>query len=562
MDILSYFEGRTLDDKIIVFNKENFFNLSTDLFCIIATDGCYYQVNPAWEKVLGWKPENLIGHPWLEFLHPEDIAINQLPREPKLSWRWDNRYLHKDGSYRWLSWSLSTDEQGLIYAIGKDINQQVQQIEALETERQSLYNLLNQLPAFLYLQPNNYGIGFYNQRFQEVFGDPTGKRCYEAIAGLKQPCPVCPTFRVFDSNAPQLWEWVDSKTGNVYQIYDYPFKNMKGEPMVVEMGLDITAVKKAEGALRQREKELTQKNQQLAEALTQLKNTQAQLIQTEKMSSLGQLVAGVAHEINNPVNFINGNIIHAKEYIQQLLELLQLYQKEYPDPTPVIRSAIGANELEFITEDLKKLLDSMKMGSERISDIVISLRNFSRLDEAEIKTVDIHSGIESTLLILQNRLKIQSNHPSIEIIKEYGQLPLVECYAGQLNQVLMNILTNAIDALENLSFINQPGNRQIFIRTFVLNCNWIAIEIADNGPGMPPEVQQRLFDPFFTTKPVGKGTGLGMSISYQIITEKHQGRLSCISSPGAGAKFIIEIPIQQIKSVEAKILEYRNIPAT
>ncbi|MDZ8240560.1 MAG: ATP-binding protein [Nostoc sp. ChiQUE01a] len=562
MDILSYFEGRTLDDKIIVFKKENFFNLSTDLFCIIATDGCYHQVNPAWEKVLGWKPENLIGHPWLEFLHPEDIAINQLPREPKLSWRWDNRYLHKDGSYRWLSWSLSTDEQGLIYAIGKDINQQVQQIEALETERQSLYNLLNQLPAFLYLQPNNYGIGFYNQRFQEVFGDPTGKRCYEAIAGLKHPCPVCPTFRVFDSNAPQLWEWVDSKTGNVYQIYDYPFKNMKGEPMVVEMGLDITAVKKAEGALRQREKELTQKNQQLAEALTQLKNTQAQLIQTEKMSSLGQLVAGVAHEINNPVNFINGNIIHAKEYIQQLLELLQLYQKEYPDPTPVIRSAIGANELEFITEDLKKLLDSMKMGSERISDIVISLRNFSRLDEAEIKTVDIHSGIESTLLILQNRLKIQSNHPSIEIIKEYGQLPLVECYAGQLNQVLMNILTNAINALENLSFINQPGNPQIFIRTFVLNCNSIAIEIADNGPGMLPEVQKRVFDPFFTTKPVGKGTGLGMSISYQIITEKHQGRLSCISSPGAGAKFIIEIPIQQIKSVEAKMLEYRNIPTT
>ncbi|MBD2682824.1 MULTISPECIES: ATP-binding protein [Nostoc] len=529
-----------------MFNKENFFNLSTDLFCIIAKDGCYHQVNPAWEKVLGWKPENLIGHPWLEFVHPEDIVINQLPSEPELSWRWDNRYLHKDGSYRWLSWSLSTDRQGVIYAIAKDINQQVQQIEALETERQSLYNLLNQLPAFLYLQPNNYGIGFYNQRFQEVFGDPTGKLCYEAIAGLKQPCPVCPTFRVFDTNAPQLWEWVDSKTGNVYQIYDYPFKNMKGEPMVVEMGLDITAVKKAEVALRQREKELTEKNQQLAEALRQLKKAQSQLIQTEKMSSLGQLVAGVAHEINNPVSFINGNIIHAKEYIQQLLELLQLYQKEYPDPAPVIQSAIGANELEFITEDLKKLLDSMKMGSERIRDIVISLRNFSRLDEAEIKTVDIHSGIESTLLILQNRLKAKSNHPAIEIIKDYGQLPLVECYAGQLNQVLMNILTNAIDALENWSVINESKKPQISIRTLVLNCDSIAIEIADNGIGMSPEVQQRLFDPFFTTKPVGKGTGLGMSISYQIITEKHQGRLSCISSPGTGAKFIIEIPIQQI----------------
>ncbi|MBE9209765.1 HAMP domain-containing histidine kinase [Nostoc sp. LEGE 06077] len=448
-----------------------------------------------------------------------------------------------------MSWSLSTDQQGLIYAIGKDISQQMRQIEALETERQSLYNLLNQLPAFLYLQPNDYGVGFYNQRFQEVFGDPTGKRCYEAIAGLKQPCPVCPTFRVFDTNAPQLWEWVDSKTGNVYQIYDYPFKNMNGEPMVVEMGLDITAVKKAEGALRQREKELTQKNQQLSEALTQLKKTQAQLIQTEKMSSLGQLVAGVAHEINNPISFINGNIIHAKEYVQQLLEILQLYQQEYPNPAPVIQSAIAENELEFITQDIEKLLDSMKMGSDRIRDIVLSLRNFSRLDEAEMKTVDIHSGIESTLLILQNRLKAKSNHPSIEIIKEYGQLPLVECYAGQLNQVLINIIINAIDALENLSVINQHHNPQIVIRTLLLNSDWIAIEIADNGIGMTPDIQKRIFDPFFTTKPVGKGTGLGMSISYQIITEKHQGRLGCSSFPGAGAKFIIEIPIQQIKSV-------------
>ncbi|MEH1944225.1 MAG: PAS domain S-box protein, partial [Nostoc sp.] len=177
-----------------MFKKEDFFNLSTDLFCIISRDGCYQQVNPAWEKVLGWKPENLIGHYWLELVHPEDIAINQLPTEPLENLHWDNRYLHKDGSYRWLSWSLSTSEQGLIYAVGKDVNQQLRQIEALSTERQSLYNLLNQLPAFLYLQPNDYGVGFYNQRFEEVFGDPTGKRCYEAIAGLKQPCPVCPTF--------------------------------------------------------------------------------------------------------------------------------------------------------------------------------------------------------------------------------------------------------------------------------------------------------------------------------------------------------------------------------
>ncbi|MBW4563787.1 MAG: PAS domain S-box protein [Mojavia pulchra JT2-VF2] len=532
-------------NKITVFNLEDFFYLSSDLFCIIGQDGCYQKVNSAWEQVLEWKPENLIGHSWLELVHPEDIAITQLSSEQQL--HLENRYLHKDGSYRWLSWSLSTSPQGLIYAVGKDISQQQQKIEALRTERTSLYNLLDQLPAFLYLQPQNYGVGFYNQRFQEIFGDPTGKRCHEAIAGLKQPCPSCPTFRVFDTKAPQLWEWIDSKSDRVYQIYDYPFQDMNGEPLVVEMGLDITAVKKAEAALRQREIELTQKNQQLQQTLDQLTNTQAQLIQTEKMSSLGQLVAGVAHEINNPVNFINGNIIHAKEYIQQLLELLELYQKQYPQPTAAIEEVIESIDLEFLVEDLKKLLDSMKMGSDRIRNIVLSLRNFSRLDEAEMKAVDIHSGIDSTLMILQNRFTSKSEPSQIKLSKEYGQLPLIECYVGQLNQVFMNIITNALDALEE-SMVNgkMAENPQITIRTELLNSDWVAIEIADNGPGISEKVKQRLFDPFFTTKPIGKGTGLGMSISYQIIAEKHQGKLQCISSSGKGAKFIIEIPIQQI----------------
>ncbi|BAZ47900.1 two-component sensor histidine kinase [Nostoc sp. NIES-4103] len=534
-----------------MFDLEDFFNLSTDLFCIIGQDGCYLQVNPAWEQVLGWKVENLIGHPWLELIHPEDIANSRLLTEPVQQLQWDNRFLHKDGSYRWLTWSLSTSQKGLTYGIGRDISQQLRQIQALSTERESLYNLLNQLPAFLYLQPKSYEVGFYNKRFKEVFGDPTGKPCYEAMAGLKQPCSVCTTFRVFDTNAPQLWEWVDTRTGNVYQIYDYPFTDMNGEPMVVEMGLDITAVKKAELALRQREQELTEKNQQLQTTLEELQKAQAQLIQSEKMSSLGQLVAGVAHEINNPVNFIDGNIIHAKQYIQQLLELLQLYQQEYPYPTPVITETIETIELEYITEDLQKLLHSMKMGSDRIRNIVLSLRNFSRLDEAVMKAVDIHSGIESTLMLLQNRLKAKPDHPTIEVIKEYGQLPLVECYAGQLNQVLMNIITNAIDALESLCVIGQHDHPQITIRTYLLNSDWVVIEIADNGPGISKEVQQRLFDPFFTTKPVGKGIGLGMSISYQIITEKHQGHLRCISSPGEGAKFIIEIPILQLKSLRA-----------
>ncbi|AFZ12573.1 histidine kinase [Crinalium epipsammum PCC 9333] len=290
--------------------------------------------------------------------------------------------------------------------------------------------------------------------------------------------------------------------------------------------------------------------QKLEKAMIELRQTQAQLIQTEKMSSLGQLVAGVAHEINNPISFIQGNIKPANEYIQDLLDLLQLYQEQYADVTPEISEKIEEIELDFLMEDLPKLISSMEVGAERIAEIVKSLRNFSRLDEAEIKPVDIHSGIESTLMILHNRLKATSEHSKIEVVKEYGDLPPVECYAGQLNQVFMNIIANAIDAVEE-SILKLPKTERagkksaIAIRTEVVGSDRVAIRISDNGLGMPETVQTRLFDPFFTTKPVGKGTGLGMSISYQIVAEKHNGSLQCISTLGEGTEFVIEIPIQQ-----------------
>ncbi|MEW5861226.1 MAG: PAS domain S-box protein [Cyanobacteriota bacterium] len=288
-----------------------------------------------------------------------------------------------------------------------------------------------------------------------------------------------------------------------------------------------------------------QQAQQVQQTLHQLQQTQSHLIQSEKMSSLGQMVAGVAHEINNPVNFIHGNLTHANQYSQDLLNLLQLYKQHYPNPVPEIQDEIEAIDLDFVVEDLPKILGSMKMGTDRIRQIVLSLRNFSRLDEAAMKAVDIHEGIDSTLLILQNRLRAASNYPSIEIVKEYGNLPPVECYAGQLNQVFMNLLNNGIDALET-----QPEPRIITIRTEVgrgksLSSPYVLIRIADNGPGMTEQVKARLFDPFFTTKPVGKGTGLGLSISYQIVVEKHGGILKCISAPGQGAEFWIEIPISQ-----------------
>jgi PAS domain S-box-containing protein len=284
--------------------------------------------------------------------------------------------------------------------------------------------------------------------------------------------------------------------------------------------------------------------------ITERKLTQLKLIHTEKMSSLGQLIASVAHEINNPVNFIGANLSHVDNYTRDLLALIDLYQQGYTQSSPEIQEKIEEIDLDFLMEDLPSILSSMKMGTERIYEIVLTLRNFSRLDEVQMKPVNIHEGIDTTLLILRDRLKEKSEHSAISIIKEYGNLPLVECYAGQVNQVFMNILSNAIDALRQPDPDDSPEGIQshastIKIYTELKNSNWVKISIQDNGRGMTESVLAQVFDPFFTTKEVGKGTGLGLSISYQIVVEKHGGKLQCISAPGQGAKFLIELPIRQ-----------------
>ena len=292
----------------------------------------------------------------------------------------------------------------------------------------------------------------------------------------------------------------------------------------------------------QKEAALQQQIQQHEQILRRLRTTQAQLIQTEKMSSLGQLVAGIAHEINNPINFIQGNLNPARHYITDLLELLHLYQNSFPQ-TPQIQAKQEAIDLEFLEADLPKLLNSIATGATRIHDIVRSLRTFSHLDEAETKTVDIHAGLDSALLMLKSRLKPRSN---IQLIKEYGKLPQIECYPGRINQALMNILSNAVDALEEIAHSTYAGTRipSLTIKTEVLNPDWIAISIGDNGLGISDEIQQQIFDPFFTTKPVGRGTGLGLSISYQIIVDRHRGHIDCISSPGQGSQFLIRLPVR------------------
>ncbi|MEB3828615.1 hybrid sensor histidine kinase/response regulator [Phormidium sp. CCY1219] len=300
----------------------------------------------------------------------------------------------------------------------------------------------------------------------------------------------------------------------------------------------------------------------LERSLHELQLAQTQVVQTEKMSALGQMVAGVAHEINNPVNFIYGNLSHVREYSEDLLEMLNLYQVQYPEPTPPIVEEAEEIDIEFLKEDLPKMLDSMQMGADRIRDIVRSLRHFSRGDGLEMKPINLHEGIDSTLFILHHRLKCTSNRPAIQVQREYDhRLPEVDCFGGEINQVFMNILANAIDAMEEDNLrrsaeeIKANPNR-ISIRTELLNDNQVAIVIADNGPGIIEEVRERLFDPFFTTKPPGKGTGIGLSISWQVVVEKHRGNLQCHSTPGKGTEFIIELPIRQESPVLSAIANH------
>lgn len=320
----------------------------------------------------------------------------------------------------------------------------------------------------------------------------------------------------------------------------------------------VVQQEKTEQQLQQLAQELEQRVQartaELTKVLEDLKQTQVQLVQSEKMSSLGQMMAGIAHEINNPVNFIYGNLKPAKDYFHDLIGLVEHYQECYPNPDEDLQDHLESLDVEFMTEDASKLLESLKLGADRIRQIVLSLRNFSRLDESDMKAVNLHEGIDSTLLILQSKLKQNSDGQPIKIIKEYGNLPAIECYPSQLNQVVMNIVANAIDALYEAKVgkakdgILAAAAPVIYIHTALTDNNEATIQITDNGPGIPEHIRGKLFDPFFTTKPVGKGTGLGLSISHDIVVEKHKGRISCIDAPPHGTTFIITIPCRQGRS--------------
>ncbi|MEH1787360.1 response regulator [Nostoc sp.] len=288
--------------------------------------------------------------------------------------------------------------------------------------------------------------------------------------------------------------------------------------------------------------------QQVSDRTKALQQAQVQLVQQEKLSTLGELIAGIGHEINNPVNFISSNIPPLQEYITGVTELLRLYEQEYPNPTAKITTTIHNLDLNFVLEDMVKILNSLKLGSERIQNISNSLRNFCRSDSDAKISADLHQGLDSTLMILQHRLKANGDRPQIEVIKNYGLLPHINCYLGQMNQVFMNILANAVDALDDAIMQGKISNLipQIQITTEINSEQLVIIRIADNGIGVPERLKKRLFEPLFTTKTVGKGTGLGLSIAYEIVVEKHNGVLEVNSQPGGGTEFIIKIPDDSI----------------
>ncbi len=350
---------------------------------------------------------------------------------------------------------------------------------------------------------------------------------------------------------------------NFLQAVDEAYCQFEADHILIERSLELSSeellqsnsqlqgfLDTVEAQVVNRTLELAQANAELTATFASLQHTQVQLIQAEKMSSLGQLVAGVAHEINNPVNFIYGNLVYLRSYSNSLLAIVQQFLEFYTEPPSKIQELIDDLDLDYMSRDLPKIIDSMQLGTQRIKEIILSLRNFSRMDEAEYKTVDLHDGIESTITMLRHRLNRDLKRPAIKIIRNYGNLPMIECYAAQMNQVFMNILANAIDAIEEkirnqkLRELDQTSDC-IEIQTILMDQKFVSIRFLDNGIGIDPATQKKLFDPFFTTKPIGMGTGIGLSISYRIITEQHQGTIECISSIGKGTELIIKIPIVQ-----------------
>jgi two-component system, NtrC family, sensor kinase len=548
---------------------------SADAVFWIGADGKFLYVNDAACCSLGYSATELI-----------DMTVHDInPDFPETAWNLHWKVLKRCGSVnievhhitkygRIFPVEITIDHwqfNGKEYqcAFARDISDRKRIEAALREREQEFRSLVSNIPGAVYRcsAAGRSSLTFISSGIEAISG-------YPADNFMQKPVQAFPSI-VHRDDAQEIQKIIDRaiKTKQPYAI-EYRLIHYNGNVRwVAEKGqaifnaagqvlslngaiFDMTERKAAEDALRLSEAIANNRAQQLEIALKELRETQAHLIHTEKMSSLGQMVAGVAHEINNPVSFIYGNISYASQYMRDLLQLVELYQKNYAQPPIEVQEYIENIDLEFLREDLVKILSSMKMGADRIREIVLSLRNFSRLDDSVKKPANLHEGIDNTLLILHNKLRARAEYPEITVIKDYGKLPLIECYAGQLNQVFMNLLSNSIDALEDacnqkkrssprasLTAGGDDWKPTISIRTEAFNENSMCIHIADNALGMTEDVRSRLFDPFFTTKPMGKGTGLGLAISYRIVVEKHGGTLICSSVLGEGTEFAIELPL-------------------
>ncbi|MEG4106916.1 PAS domain S-box protein [Microcoleus sp. S13_C5] len=562
---------------------------SSDIITILDASGHIVYESPSVERVLGYEPDEVAGQIALDLIHPDDLPSvmsdgEKLIANPGDPIALEGRFRRADGSWCFL------EGVGINLLADPAVKGIVINSRDMTARRQAEYRLSKINECFL---------GFTTdaaeniQRLTSLAGELLGGSCaiysrlggglLHAIGTWQAP----PDYPLIDRAEGRICTDVCSKGSDravaipdlqntIYAQTDpavirYQLRSYLGQAVrlgddyvgaVCVVNTESIAPTEADckligiiaGAIGVEEERAAaadrdrQKSQELQTALSDLQQTQMQLVQTEKMSSLGQVLAGIAHEINNPVGFVAGNLCHVRGYVLDLLEIVQVYREEYPNPPAKLQQQAEDIDLEFLAEDLPKLLNSMQTGCERIVEIIQTLRNFSRADEAKIKTADIHEGLESTLLMLNSRLKAKPNWQGIKVIKEYGELPQINCHPGQLNQVFMNVLANAIDALEESSSqAKDTGNSicpTITIQTETIDDKSILIRIKDNGLGIPEDQIVRLFDPFFTTKPVGKGTGLGLSISHQIVVEKHNGKLQCLSEPGKGTEFIIEIPIR------------------